>query len=245
VYLCLRYFGGRGLASWLVTLFGVLTLREFYAMLERMGLNPFDRLGLTLGRRSCSPPAISSLTAQTEVLLALTVVVFSVRILGEREPHNRVETLAWSLFGVVYVPFMLQFLVRVLLIDAPHEQTGLVLALWLIAVSKFCDTGALLTASPSAGTRWRPTSARRRPGRARPAASLTSARRRRRLAWGCQRYLPPATLHALVGAVVALPIAGARDRVRPHRVHHQTPRRHQGRRPDHPRHRRRVRPPTA
>ena len=74
-------------------------------------------------------------------LLALAVIVFSVRILGEREPQNRVETLGWTLFGLVYVPFMLQFLVRILLITSPHRIHGLVLGLWLIAVTKFCDIG--------------------------------------------------------------------------------------------------------
>jgi len=36
VFLCLRYLGTVG-GIWLVALFGVLTLREFYGMLERMG----------------------------------------------------------------------------------------------------------------------------------------------------------------------------------------------------------------
>ena len=45
--------------------------------------------------------------------LAIAVIVFSVRVLGEREPHNRVEALAGTLFGLVYVAFMLQYLVRI------------------------------------------------------------------------------------------------------------------------------------
>src|SRR5690606_39938907 len=77
-------------------------------------------------------------------IVALAVIVFSIRILGEREAHSRVETLAWTLFGLLYVPFMLQFLVRIILIDAPVHTTGLVLCVWLIAVTKFCDVGALL-----------------------------------------------------------------------------------------------------
>ena len=32
---------------WLVTAVAVLTLRELYALIRRMGIEPFDRLGLT------------------------------------------------------------------------------------------------------------------------------------------------------------------------------------------------------
>src|SRR5690606_5368995 len=81
----------------------------------------------------------------TSAIVALAVIVFSIRILREREAHTRVETLAWTLFGLLYVPFMLQFLVRIILIDAPVRTTGMVLCVWLIAVTKFCDVGALLT----------------------------------------------------------------------------------------------------
>ncbi|MDB6128738.1 MAG: phosphatidate cytidylyltransferase, partial [Verrucomicrobia bacterium] len=53
-----------------------------------------------------------------------------------------------TVFGLVYVALMLQYLVRVLtpLPDDTITPTGrLILCLWLIAVAKFCDVGALLT----------------------------------------------------------------------------------------------------
>ena len=151
---CIGVFGPRG-GVWLVTVISVLTLREFYQMLKRMGLDPFDRLGLTFGTLITFAPALPlywpDLNPQVAVLatpanlLALAVVVFALRILGEREPQNRVETLAWTVFGLVYVPFMLQFIVQILLLRHPLANTGLVLAIWLVAVSKGCDMGALLT----------------------------------------------------------------------------------------------------
>jgi len=114
-----------------------------------MGLAPFNRLGLFLGALITLAPWAAAnrwlpAAITPELLLGVAVAAFSVRILGEREPHNRVETLAWTMFGLVYVPFMLQFLVRIILLNAPHPRTGLVLAIWLIAVSKGCDMGALL-----------------------------------------------------------------------------------------------------
>ena len=142
--MCLRYFGATG-GVWLITAISVLTLHEFYAMLERMGSHPFHRVGLLLGAAITLAPRYFGPYLDATDLLALGVIVSSVRILGERAPHDRVETLAWTIFGLVYVPFMLQFLVRIVLIAHPQPHTGLVLGLWLIAVTKFCDSGALLT----------------------------------------------------------------------------------------------------
>jgi phosphatidate cytidylyltransferase len=207
VFLCLRYLGTVG-GVWLVTLFGVLTLREFYAMLERMGLNPFDRFGLALGAAiMLGPLYLEPYGLTTEVLLALTVAVFSIRILGEREPHNRVETLGWSLFGVIYVPFMFHFLVRMLLIHTPREQTGLWLTLWLIAVSKFCDTGALVIGCAFGRHKMAPNISPKKSWEGVAGGLATSALVGAGLAWGCHAYLP-ATLTPLVGAAMALPIAG-------------------------------------
>ena len=133
----------------LITLISVLTLREFYKLMQGAGLAPFDKLGMLLG-------GIITLAPWLEVrfgfpathTLAVAVIVFSVRVLGEREPHNRVEALAGSLFGLVYVAFMLQYLVRIVtpLPGDTIDPTGrLLLFVWLVAVSKFCDVGALLS----------------------------------------------------------------------------------------------------
>ena len=147
---CVHFLGTTG-GVWLICAVAVLTLREFYQMVHRMGLQPFDKFGMSLGALVMLAPfyAQKLLPAAPELaapgtILAASVVVFALRILGERQPHNRVETLAWSLFGVLYVPFMLSYLVRIAVIPGPHEKTGLMLMVWLIAVSKFSDVGALL-----------------------------------------------------------------------------------------------------
>ena len=81
------------------------------------------------------------------MVLPLAVVVCAVRLLGERTPETRVEALATTLFGLVYVSLMLSFLVAILVPrpgDAISADARLLLALWLVAVAKFCDVGALL-----------------------------------------------------------------------------------------------------
>ena len=143
----LHYLGPPG-GVWLITLLACATQYEFYRMLKRTGLDPFDRLGLMTGAIVVLAPYYLerlSLSIQTTDVLAGAVVLFALRILGEREPHNRMETLAATLFGVLYVPFMLQFLVRTIVLYPDDENTGLALGLWLVAVAKFCDVGALLS----------------------------------------------------------------------------------------------------
>ena len=144
---CIHFFGVTG-GVWLISTVAVLTLREFYQMVHRMGLDPFDKVGMSLGALIMLAPfyATRLLPAAPELaapgtILAASVVVFALRVIGERRPDNRVETLAWSLFGVLYVPFMLSFLVRITV----EARSGLMLVIWLIAVSKFCDVGALLS----------------------------------------------------------------------------------------------------
>lgn len=148
---CVVFFGTTG-AVWLICAVAVLTQREFYQMVRRMGLEPFDKVGMTLGALLMLAPFYGPRLlpgapelATPGTILAAAVVVFALRILGERQPHNRVETLAWSLFGVLYVPFMLSFLERIAVLPGAEEKSGLLLVIWLIAVSKFCDVGALLS----------------------------------------------------------------------------------------------------
>lgn len=205
VLLCVRFFGTRG-GVWLVTAISVLTLREFYAMLAKMGLDPFDRFGLALAALMTLAPCYLPKFAGAGEILALAVIVFSVRILGEREPHNRIETLAWSLFGVVYVPFMLQFLVRVLMIDAPHARTGLTLCIWLIAVSKFCDVGALLTGLAIGRHKMSPNISPKKTWEGAIGGVFVSAGIGATLAWLCREWLP-VTFTPLLAAAFAVPIA--------------------------------------
>ena len=121
-------------------------------MMEKMGFRPFRWTGLLFSVLITAGPFYAShfLTDGEEfaglapALLALAVVVFAFRILGERDNSNRVETLVSSSLGLLYVPFMLHYLVRILLLS-PDPDSGLVLTLWIVAVTKFCDVGALLT----------------------------------------------------------------------------------------------------
>ena len=133
----------------LVALISVLTLREFYQLMAAAGWAPFAGLGMCFGGLITLAPYIEArLGAPTHPLLALAAVVFAIRVVAERPPDKRVEALASTLFGLVYVALLLQSLVRILTplpADTITADGRLLLCLWLIAVAKFCDAGALLT----------------------------------------------------------------------------------------------------
>jgi phosphatidate cytidylyltransferase len=203
---CLRWFGVDG-AIWLITAMSALTLHEFYGMIARMGLAPFSRLGIVLGTAITLAPRYLGPAFTATDLLALGVIAFSVRILGEREPRNRAETLGWTVFGLVYIPFMLQFLVRIALFASPRPSTGLILLFWLIAVSKLCDTGALLTGLAIGRHKMAPNISPKKSWEGVAGGLLISMIAGAALAWGCRAYLP-ATFTPLVAGLAALPIAG-------------------------------------
>ena len=131
-----------------ITLISALTLREFYQLMRGAGYDPFDKFGIAAGILVTLAPWLEArLGWPMGMVLPLAVVVCAVRLLGERTPETRVEALATTLFGLVYVSLMLSFLVAILVPrpgDAAGADARLLLALWLVAVAKFCDVGALL-----------------------------------------------------------------------------------------------------
>ena len=77
-------------------------------------------------------------------LLVLALLVACIRSLRERNTANRIETIAATVGGLLYIPYLLHYLVRILMRDADSGE-NLTLCLWVVAVAKFCDVGALLT----------------------------------------------------------------------------------------------------
>lgn len=143
------WFGRTNGALALITIISVLTLREFYLLMRAAGYTPFDKLGLVFcGLITLAPWAEAQTGRPDHLLLALATVVFAVRLLGERKPENRVESLASTVVGLVYVGLMMQYLVRIVVPlpgDTITPDGRLLLCLWLVVVAKFCDMGALLT----------------------------------------------------------------------------------------------------
>lgn len=208
------WFFGPHAAVTILTILAALTLHEFYLLAEKMGFKPFRWTSLAFGMLlTAGPYYVTEYFFSGEefagfgpTVLALAVVAFCIRVLGERDTTNRVESLIATVIGLVYVPFMLHFLVRLLLLY-PEPTLGLTACLWVVAVSKFCDVGALLTGLAIGKHKMAPNISPKKTWEGAVGGVLTSAGVGALIAWGFPDYLPDG-LTPLVAAGVAVPLAG-------------------------------------
>ncbi len=193
----------------LVTLISVLTLREFYALMRGAGYDPFDKFGMVIGAALTLAPWLrADFGFEPGVLLPLAVVVFAIRLLGERTPETRVEALASSVFGVVYVPLMLSYMVAIITPlpgDTITPNGRLLLALWLVAVAKFCDVGALLTGLAIGRHQMSPQISPKKTWEGAAGGLLTSMGVGAGFAWLARDAFPPFLTPAFA-ALIALPV---------------------------------------
>jgi phosphatidate cytidylyltransferase len=144
-------FAGRDGCVLIVALVATFTTRELLQMLARLGHAPFARLPLLFAFLIALAPAATLLRQPAAAFLspanflALALLVFSVRALFERPAPARAAALASTLFALLLVPFAFSHLTQILLVSEPRPSSGVALVLWLVAVAKLCDTGALLT----------------------------------------------------------------------------------------------------
>ena len=82
---------------------------------------------------------------------ALLIIVLFLREFGRNSPgKTTAEAIAFTLFGVVYIPWLFLFMAKILYLtprDADGYTTGQYLVLFVVAVTKFTDVGAFLCGS--------------------------------------------------------------------------------------------------
>jgi phosphatidate cytidylyltransferase len=197
----------------ILTVLAALTLHEFFLLAEKMGFRPFRWMSLTFSVLITAGPYYvteyvfsgDEFPGFAPALLALAVVACCVRVLGERDATNRVESLIATLIGLLYVPFMLHFLVR-LLVLYPEPTVGLATCVWVVAVSKFCDVGALLTGLAIGRHKMAPHISPKKTWEGAVGGVLISAGVGAGLAALAGDYLPDG-LTPLAAALVAVPLA--------------------------------------
>jgi phosphatidate cytidylyltransferase len=148
---------GWQIGCWLViTFFGMLGQWEFYLSQRAKGLRVYKKWGLFCGfLLFCNslwflilrPEHQAFSWVGVSLLIVLNIIGVLVRmVLSRAQLQTPIVTVALSVFGVIYVPYLFNYVCRVAFWPGHSESTKYVL-IYLLAVSKFADVGAFLVGS--------------------------------------------------------------------------------------------------
>jgi len=137
---------------------GLLGLWEYYEMLDRRGVPNFKLTALICAVvffaasfytfRSYGPE--KSYDFEIAVLVVFLLVVFGRQMFQRTRDRNPLETMAYTLFGLLYVVWLFNFLTKIVYLPprgSLGETTGQYYVLYLLLVTKFSDMGAYLAGS--------------------------------------------------------------------------------------------------
>jgi phosphatidate cytidylyltransferase len=143
------YFLGAQAGVWLIALLTLFTQWEFYGLLQKMGHRVHKIYGvcwspiLILG--SYYLPSYYGVNLAGVDLITLAIVITLLIIVKKNQIADQIPVALATLFGILYIPFLLSFFIQTLFLDHGNTATGLMLALWIVVTTKFSDVGALLT----------------------------------------------------------------------------------------------------
>jgi phosphatidate cytidylyltransferase len=152
-------FSGQELGFFAVTfVLGMAGLWEFYRMLDHKGLAKFKYTGMICGAIMMIGTFHFFRTVGLERsydfevigLLAFLMIVFTRQLFRGLSEVSPVQTMAYTLFGLMYVIWMFNFVNKLLFAvprTADHHVTGQFYVLYLMVVTKFSDMGAYLVGS--------------------------------------------------------------------------------------------------
>ena len=144
----------------LIGVTGMMGLWEFYLMLDKKNLPNFKITGMLAGAvlligsfhyfrnlRRFGMAAASDF--EVAVLLFLVLSVFARQMFQKTRDPSPIETMAYTLFGLIYVLWLFNFITKIVFVTPRIEGvvTGQFYVLYLIVVTKFSDMGAYVTGS--------------------------------------------------------------------------------------------------
>src|SRR5437763_1444695 len=152
-------FSGFELAFWcLISAFGLISLWEFYGMLDQRGLPNFKLTAMICGvAMRCGSfyyfshfGLANSYEFETAVLLFFLLTVITRQMFARLREDEPLQAMAYTLFGLLYVLWLFNFMTKILYV-VPRSDTGAIMGqfycLYLIVITKFSDMGAYLTGS--------------------------------------------------------------------------------------------------
>src|SRR5437762_4663350 len=152
-------FSGFELAFWgLISAFGLISLWEFYGMLDQRGLPNFKLTAMICGAAMLCGSfyyfshfgLANSYEFETAMLLLFLLTVITRQMFARLREDEPLQSMAYTLFGLLYVLWLFNFMTKILYV-VPRSETGAVMGqfycLYLIAITKFSDMGAYVTGS--------------------------------------------------------------------------------------------------
>jgi phosphatidate cytidylyltransferase len=131
----------------LIAILSFLTQMELYQLFEKMGLKPAKKIGLAAGVIVAVGAYYLGDIDSGNDLFALSLVAVTLAIVCLNLQTGRLNSLIPTLFGLLYVPYMLHFLIKIVKlaeVNGESASSGMFLAVWIVAVAKCADVGGLL-----------------------------------------------------------------------------------------------------
>jgi phosphatidate cytidylyltransferase len=157
IALLIAFSGHEFLFSALIFTFGLIALWEFYSMLDHRELPNFKITGMICGVVMLAGSfyyfakigPTGSYDFEIAVLLFFLLTVFGRQMFARLRHDEPLQTMAYTLFGLLYVLWLFNFTTKILYLTprVNGAVTGQFYLLYLIAVTKFSDMGAYLTGS--------------------------------------------------------------------------------------------------
>jgi phosphatidate cytidylyltransferase len=137
---------------------GMAGLWEYFQMLERSGIRCFTAFGMACGAASFIGSFFALRTnSQTAAydFENIVVLVFLFGVIARQmfRPTGKIaplETMAYTLFGLMYVAWLFNFMTKIIYViprTAQGATLGQFYVLYLVVVTKFADMGAYLVGS--------------------------------------------------------------------------------------------------
>ncbi|MGK0177096.1 MAG: phosphatidate cytidylyltransferase [Lentimonas sp.] len=132
---------------WLFAGLAYFTQLELYQLFEKMELKPLKKLGSI-----CGPIIIvgayylNGIDAGTNVFVLCFILLVFVIIFKDMQA-GRLGSFIPTLFGLLYVPYMLHFFIKAAKLaqfNGYGDATGIFLCIWIVVVAKCTDVGGLL-----------------------------------------------------------------------------------------------------
>ena len=131
----------------IIAILAFLTQLELYQLFTKMGLKPMKGLGISAGVVITLGAYYLGDIGSGNDLFALSFVVMALIIICLDLQAGRLRSFMPTLFGLIYVPFMLHFLIKIVKLaeyNGESAATDMFLAVWVVSVAKCADVGGLL-----------------------------------------------------------------------------------------------------